>query len=174
MAAPSTPDEICKRDAERLGRLRSNPSSDEVVRFAGELSCEALRPQLSRLMESLGYAPASASRGGSSGGLSALSVSSGCAADQDRLVRIRAEPSADAAQQLWRELQCERLRPQVRLLLASLNVAAGPTAACQKEAAELSRIRTNPNRSEAESFAREITCEALKPQAARLLESLAE
>ena len=42
------------------------------------------------------------------------------------------------------------------------------------EAAELNRIRTNPNRREAEGFARDLTCDALTTQAARLLESLAE
>ncbi len=60
VAAP-TPDEICKRDGERLERLRSRPTNDEAARFAGELGCEKLRPQLLGLMESLGYpAPAPA------------------------------------------------------------------------------------------------------------------
>jgi hypothetical protein len=90
------------------------------------------------------------------------------------LDRIRAQPSADTAQQFWRDLQCDRLRPQVRLLLESLNLAADPLTACRREAEELNRIRTNPNRREAESFARDMTCNVLKPQAARLLESLAE
>jgi hypothetical protein len=51
-----TPDEICKRDGERLERLRSRPTNDEAARFAGELGCEKLRPQLLGLMGSLGYA----------------------------------------------------------------------------------------------------------------------
>jgi hypothetical protein len=58
--------------------------------------------------------------------------------------------------------------------LESLNLNADPPAACRRETEELSRIRTNPNRGEAERFARSITCDALKPQAARLLESLTE
>ncbi len=87
--------------------------------------------------------------------------------------RIRAQPSPDTAQQFWQDLQCERLRPQVRLLLESLNIAAEPVA-CKREADELARIRTDPDRGDAESFARAMTCDALKPQAARLLESLAE
>ena len=48
--------EVCKRDGERLARLRSSPSSDEAGRFANELGCEKLRPQLLGLMESLGHA----------------------------------------------------------------------------------------------------------------------
>ncbi|MBV8104403.1 MAG: hypothetical protein JO223_07240 [Hyphomicrobiales bacterium] len=103
-----------------------------------------------------------------------LKAASDCVSEQDSLNRIRAQPSADTAQQLWRNLQCERLRPQVRLLLESLNLAADPPGACWREAEELNRIRTNPNRREAEGFVRDMTCDALKPQAARLLESLIE
>ena len=46
--------EICKRDQERLMRLRASLERDEVVRFERELSCERLRPQVVRLWESLG------------------------------------------------------------------------------------------------------------------------
>jgi hypothetical protein len=177
--AAATPDDDCKRDEERLQRLRSNPSSDEAARFANELGCEKLRPQISRIAESFGYvAPTLISAG--EGQLAKGSLAQGqkaggdCAAERDRLDRLRAQPSADAAQQLWRDLRCERLRPQVRLLLESLNAAADPSGACRRETEELSRIRTNPNRREAEGFARDMTCEALRPQAARLLESLTD
>jgi hypothetical protein len=177
--AAVTPDDVCKRDEERLERLRSNPSSEEAARFANELGCEKLRPQISRLAESLGYAaptPISAAEGPLAKGslVQGQKAEGDCASERDRLVRLRAQPSADAAQQLWRDLRCERLRPQVRLLLESLNLAADPSGACRQETEELSRIRTNPNRREAEGFARDMTCEALRPQAARLLESLTE
>ena len=46
---------ICKRDGERLVRLRSSPSLDEATQFETELGCEQLRPQLQRLMESSGF-----------------------------------------------------------------------------------------------------------------------
>jgi ABC-type branched-subunit amino acid transport system substrate-binding protein len=49
-----TSDETCKRDKDRLVRLRLSPSGEEAQRLASELSCEALRPQAQRLMESLG------------------------------------------------------------------------------------------------------------------------
>jgi hypothetical protein len=96
-------------------------------------------------------------------------------------------------------MQCEGLRPQVRLLLESLNVApesvgsaaapvepepraATPDAAatletnptCRQEAAELNRVRATPDLSDAKRFASAVTCGALKPQVARLLESLGE
>jgi hypothetical protein len=131
-----------------------------------------------------------------------------CAAQEAALDRLRAEPSEEAARRFWRDLQCERLRPQVRLLMESLNLtpdsppspgdgqrraldapstgndvrgmsatttgAAADSAACRREAEELDRIRANPDRRLAERFARTVTCDALKPQAARLLESFTE
>ena len=177
--AAATPDDVCKRDEERLERLRKSPSSEEAGRFANELGCEKLRPQISRLAESLGFVvptPISAAEGQlAKGSLAQGQKAEGdCTAERDRLDRLRGQPSADAAQQLWRDLRCERLRPQVRLLLESLNVAADPSGVCRQETEELSRIRANPNRHEAEGFARDMTCEALRPQAARLLESLTE
>ena len=47
-------EQICKRDEERLTRLRASAAHDEVIRFERELGCERLRPQVVRLRESLG------------------------------------------------------------------------------------------------------------------------
>jgi phage shock protein A len=52
-AAPNASDGACKQDAERLGRLRETPSTDEAARFAQELRCEILRPQLLALTDGL-------------------------------------------------------------------------------------------------------------------------
>ncbi len=193
--AALTPDETCKRDGDRLARLRGSLSGEEAQRFASELSCEKLRPQLQRLMESLGFAPAPAPANSSPTDSSLTGV---CGSQRAALDRLRNEPSAQAALLFWRDLQCERLRPQVHLLMESLNVtpespgsspspdggrrgmsetttgAAADAEACRREAEELNRIRANPDRSHVERFASSVTCEALKPQAARLLESLAE
>ncbi len=51
--APAAQGEACKRDRERLAQLRASRSLDDVVRFERELACEQLRPQVSRLRESL-------------------------------------------------------------------------------------------------------------------------
>jgi Caspase domain len=51
---PITQEDACKRDDERLARLRTSPARDEVIRFERELGCERLRPQVVRLRESLG------------------------------------------------------------------------------------------------------------------------
>jgi len=56
--AALAPDEICQRDEARLTKLRSAPSLDEAARFANELGCERLRPQVLSLMESLAPIPA--------------------------------------------------------------------------------------------------------------------
>ena len=172
-------EEDCRRDEQRLVGLRNSPSISKVVQFAGELRCEKLRPQLARLAESLDDAMASphaaletppAPQGAPQQGATA----SACASDQDALNRIRAQPSPNAVQDLWRNLGCERLRPQVRLLLESLGLTADPSGACRREAEELKRIRSNPDRLAAENFARDVKCDDLKPQAARLVESLSE
>ena len=47
-------------------------------------------------------------------------------------------------------------------------------AACQREAAELNRLRATPDLSDAKRFASTVTCGALRPQVARLLESFGE
>ena len=210
-AAPLSADELCKRDEDRLVRLRANPASDEAERFASELGCEPLRPQLARLMESLGFAlpaPRAQASPPPAPETTAAQPASDCGSEQEALDRLRAQPSAEAAQAFWRGLQCERLRPQARLLMYSLDLtpdeptshpvlgeaaaalpakpndvravvapgdspAADPTA-CEREKEDLARLRANPNRRDAERFARAMTCEALKPQAARLLESLTD
>ena len=45
-ATSAVSNDACKRDGERLTRLRANPSSEEATRFAQELRCETLRPGL--------------------------------------------------------------------------------------------------------------------------------
>jgi uncharacterized caspase-like protein len=213
VAPPLSPEALCERDADRLVHLRANPTNEEASRFASELSCEKLRPQLSRLMESLGFAmPAPAPQAPVTSPPSAQTTvaerkpATDCASEQAALDRLRAEPSIDEAQSFWRGLQCERLRPQARMLMESLDIVveepsphpvlgvastalspkandiravvapgdsvAPDPAACDREKQELDRLRANPDRRDAERFARAMTCAALKPQAARLLDSL--
>jgi hypothetical protein len=53
-AQPVPAEDPCARDAERLARLRADPSADAITKFERELGCEHIRPQLRRLRESLG------------------------------------------------------------------------------------------------------------------------
>jgi hypothetical protein len=174
----ATADEGCLLDEQRLERLRGNPSRDEIARFARELRCEKLRPQLSRMADSLTDPTARALASVAPAGDRVLgegsTAASACTSEQDMLNRVRMQPSPGAVQELWRNLRCERLRPQVRLVLESLDLTADPSADCRHEAEELKRIRSNPDRREAEDFARGVRCDVLKLQAARLLESLSE
>jgi Caspase domain len=51
---PIAQEEACKRDGERLARLRAIPATrPELIRFERELGCEGLRPQVDRLRESI-------------------------------------------------------------------------------------------------------------------------
>jgi hypothetical protein len=52
-AVPMPQEEICKRDAERLARLRISQGREDVILFGHELGCEKLRPQVERLRESV-------------------------------------------------------------------------------------------------------------------------
>jgi hypothetical protein len=199
--ASLTSDETCRRDEDRIARLRSNPSSEEAQQFASELGCEALRPQLERLMESLGADAAVPPAVVNSSPLSDSMPAQVCGSERAALDRLRKEPSAEAAGLLWGDLKCEELRPQVRRLMESFNLAPdsvgaaaarddagaqeGATSdvrtanrtdpvACRRETAELNRIRATPDLVDAERFASAETCEALKPQTARLLDSLSK
>jgi hypothetical protein len=199
--ASAASDETCKRDEDRLARLRLSASGEQAERFANELGCEKLRPPLPRMMENLGFlAPTPPAKANSALSSNSL-LTQVCVSQRAALDRLRREPSAEAAGRFWRDLKCEGMRPQVRLLLESLDVApetlgsgaarneAGahegtasdaPTpngsdpAACRKETAELNRLRATPDLVDARRFATGVTCDALKPQAARLLESLKE
>ncbi|MET0678230.1 MAG: caspase family protein [Bradyrhizobium sp.] len=52
--APALPPASCEQERERLAQFRAGaPPRDDVVRFEQEMSCEALRPQVMRLRESL-------------------------------------------------------------------------------------------------------------------------
>jgi Caspase domain len=145
-APASMPQEqICKRDEERLTRLRGSPARDEVIRFEQELGCERLRPQLRRLRESISaegeggdreaaqrreieqprptadVRPQNPERDASARVVpSSLPQEQICKRDEERLTRLRASAARDEVIRFERELGCERLRPQVVRLRESL------------------------------------------------------
>jgi hypothetical protein len=118
----ATREDLCKQDRDTLLRLRAIPLAEDVDRFAMQLKCEELRPQVMRLMESVGAPQAPPTK----------------SAETD----TRPRPAASGS--------------------------------CDAEIAELSRLRANPDRKQAQAFADSLTCAALRPQAQRLLESLAQ
>jgi hypothetical protein len=121
----------CKRDSERLARLRANPTVEEAERLSRELTCDELRPQIARLLESLG------AKGVPSIGSAALPRSPApatperspqipttkeqiCKRESESLARLRANPQLEEIKRFSNELACEDLRPQTVRLLESV------------------------------------------------------
>jgi hypothetical protein len=143
--ASMTQEQACKRDEEKLVRLRATQVRDEAVRFARELGCERLRPQLLRLLESLSpelerdghkvFQPPQARELGPAADAgpqeperetsaqvtpSPMPQEQICKRDHERLTRLRASQVPDEVIRFEHELGCERLRPQVMRLRESL------------------------------------------------------
>ncbi len=112
-----------------------------------------------------------------------------CKAEATRLAQLRLNPTSDKIIGFSHDLTCKELRPQVKRLMESFGLEPLKTAttetidslgeksidiaqACKRDAAELARIRANLDRESAIRFARELKCEDLRAQAARLLDSV--
>ena len=141
----------CKRDEERLAKLRANPAFEDVDRFARDLGCEELRPQVLRLLESVAPTPAQA-----------------------------ALPALAPTKQEERRLPTEAERQKAERESASRSETKADTApkrqdhVCERDAERLNRLRADPTREEVVRFSRELACEELRPQVGRLLESLGD
>jgi hypothetical protein len=142
-AVPLAPDQACKRDEARLARLRVDPSLEQVSQFARELGCEDLRPQVQRLMESLGAKP-----------VAALQPPASAPSPPSAPIPASSKPEAVAPS------------PQREA------VARGEEQPCKRDEARLARLRVDPSLGQATQFARELACEELRPQVQRLIESL--
>jgi hypothetical protein len=119
----------CVRDEQRLARLRSNPTPEEIASFQRDLGCTRLRPQVQRLFESFATEPRPAAAPAATTPQPAphvqaqaqpVSAEDACTRDVARLAQLRTEPNLDAITRFERELGCERIRPQVRRLRESL------------------------------------------------------
>lgn len=126
---PVDPATLCNRDEQRLARLRSDPSPDEIAKFQRELACGRLRAQVQRLFESVASTtePRSAApvvhdpKGATSvQAQSPAPVEDPCIRDAARLTRLRADPSVGAIARFEQELGCEHIRPQLQRLRESL------------------------------------------------------
>ncbi len=141
--AALAPDDVCKRDEERLVRLRASQDPDEAVRFERELVCERLRKQVLRLRESLvGDAPRPEPAASPTPPVNAaakpadqqhperdvaakpavpsLTQEQICKRDEERLTRLRISQARDEVIRFEHELGCERLRLQVVRLRESV------------------------------------------------------
>ena len=118
-----------------------------------------------------------------------------CSRDEQRLARLRAEPSKDAITRFQNELNCARLRPQLQRLLESISAepqqaapaggeakpavtqqvqaqAAPAEDPCVRDAARLKDLRADLSIDAIKKFERELGCEHIRPQLQRLRESL--
>ena len=129
--AAADPALACSRDEQRLARLRSDPSQDEIANFQRELSCVRLKAQVQRLFESIATEPRqtappvdSAPKAAPTQQAQAQPIPAGdaCARDAERLARLRADPNVEAITKFERELGCEHIRPQLRRLRESLGL----------------------------------------------------
>jgi caspase domain-containing protein len=136
---PMTQQQACKRDGERLVRLRATQVREEVIRFERELGCEKLRPQLLRLKESIAVdspgevtvpsPPQPQEASGTDIGLesprsqnqpASVQPDEACKRDGERLARLRASPALEQITRFEQELRCTRLRPQIARLRESV------------------------------------------------------
>jgi hypothetical protein len=164
-AASETPDDACKRDEERLGELQAKPSIKDVLSFADEFRCSKLQPQLLALLDSLGRAVQSEGAAGPNGAPpspksagettpppsapSAITAASAppddaCKRDEDRLDRLRQNPSREEAARFAEELSCERLRPQLPALASDLAKPPSGSEGVSKDAAGTTTANETP------------------------------
>jgi DNA repair exonuclease SbcCD ATPase subunit len=125
-------DPICKQDGETLARLQAKPSLDEVLRFAGEIRCMQLWPQVQTIMDGLSDPSRSTaltspnrmsdqiSTSDAAPATASPALDDACKQDEDRLARLRTTPSSEEAARFAEELSCEKLRPQLLALTGEL------------------------------------------------------
>lgn len=162
IAKPTTPVPIaprgdaCARDRERLTRLREEPVVAEIVKFSRDLGCEALRPQLTRLLESTAdpaeTAPATLPK--------AAALPPKASPPSPPSSAPTPTPSSTAAP------------PRPQSPPATVARLGPSSAACQQEGRTLERLRSAPDLKTVDTFARSMACAELKPQVLRLRESL--
>src|SRR5262249_734870 len=144
--------QACKAAEQRLARLRADPNRDEVVRFARDLTCEALRPQVLRLLESLG---------------ASLTAPPPAAVQASRPPTAPAGigQSGIAIPKLNNDVEPNKAE---RKAGARQEAESDGQGTCRREEATLARLRASPERDKVIGFARNLACEQLRPQVTRL------
>jgi hypothetical protein len=135
-ATSEASDDACKQDEQRMARLRTTPSGEELARFAQELRCETLRPALRALIAASASLPESASVSEDAGARrnqtnETLPTPQSAADAERRIAQLESEKGALAA-------EVSRLRQQ-----ASFNEQAHATPS-PPPAAAVERSETPP------------------------------
>ncbi|KTQ67111.1 hypothetical protein NS226_23935, partial [Aureimonas ureilytica] len=127
-ADPAT---ACSRDEQRLARLRAEPSPAEIAKLQRELTCERLKAQVQRLLESVASDPpqptapeAPRAQQAQRQAVPAPQSSDAdvCARDAARLAKLRGEASVEGVRTFEQERDCEQIRPQLQRLRESLGL----------------------------------------------------
>jgi hypothetical protein len=155
----------CTRDEQRLARLRSAPSPDEIARFEREVACARLKPQVQRLFESFATTlPAAA----------VPLVAASPAPPPAAAAPAMAAPRKDEPRR--EEVRREEPRREPAPAFAAPReppiAAAEPQSGCAHDAERLAQLRADPSVDAIARFDRELGCERLRPQLRRLRESL--
>jgi hypothetical protein len=154
----------CSRDEQRLARLRSMPSADEITRFERELGCTRLKPQVQRLFESIATTlPAAAIP------LVAAPSAPPPAATPPAAAPRKEEPKREEAK---REEPRREPPPALTTTREQSIAATEPAGACARDAERLAQLRGDPSLDAIARFDRELSCERLRPQLRRLRESM--
>jgi hypothetical protein len=155
----------CTRDEQRLARLRSVPSPEEIARFEREVACTRLKPQVQRLFESYATTlPAAAVPL-----VTAPPPHPPAAAPPAIAAPRKEEPRRDEAK---REEPRREPPPAPAATREQPVAAAEPQGACARDAERLAQLRSDPSLDAIARLDRELGCERLRPQLRRLRESL--
>jgi hypothetical protein len=161
-ATKLTQEQVCKRDSDWLVHVRASQSLEEVTSLERELGCEKLRPQILRLKESLGVdSPRADSPVVASAGATRASQISPRSSVQ---VVVPPQPAqTPAAEPALQKSRSAEVQP----------AAAPPDDACKRDEEKLTRLRVSPSLDQIVRFEQELRCTRLRPQIARLRESVA-
>jgi Caspase domain len=154
-----TQEQVCKRDAGWLVHVRATQSLEEVISLERELGCEKLRPQVLRLKESLGLEVPRAES----------SVIASAGATRATQVSPRSSVPAVVPSQPVQTAAVGTASPDSG---AQAQPAASPEDTCKRDEEKLVRLRTNPSLDQIVRFEQELRCPRLRPQIARLRESV--
>jgi hypothetical protein len=156
-----TQEQVCKRDADWLVRVRASQSLEEVMSLERELGCERLRPQVLRLKESLGLEVPRTD--GSLVASVGATRSSQVTPRSSVQVIVPSQPAQTAA-----------AAPASQEARAETSPAAAPVDdACKRDEEKLVRLRSaSPSLDQIVRFEQELRCPRLRPQIARLRESV--
>ncbi len=117
----------CEGEGRELERLRAEPDAARAKALYDHLTCATLRPQLRRLMESLGVEPPPAAANSQTARAPQAASISGaekdaalCAEEASALNRLRANPDRKSTVSFANAMRCSALKAQVARLLESL------------------------------------------------------